>query len=120
MFVIDGKVLCTSAEPKPKGKHDWTQADHLYAEYVEWCSRGGYKRLAQNTFGERMRKLGLPSESDGSARFYRVRERKPPVPGYDAKPGVREARAADPGDQGRPDPLTELTDLLRAPKAVRQ
>ncbi len=51
---------------------DGTQPDALYRSYRGWSSENGHRPVASNTFGERMRLLGLGSRSDGSARWYPV------------------------------------------------
>ncbi len=47
-------------------------ADKLYRAYRTWAGENGHRPVASNTFGERMRLLGLPSRSDGRARRYAV------------------------------------------------
>jgi P4 family phage/plasmid primase-like protien len=47
-------------------------AERLYAAYRNWAATNGHKAMASNTFGERMRLLGLGSKSDGSARRHPV------------------------------------------------
>jgi P4 family phage/plasmid primase-like protien len=51
---------------------DGEAAEHLYRAYRWWASDNGHRPLASNTFGERMRLLGLASRSDGTSRRYPV------------------------------------------------
>lgn len=54
-------------------KYEWTAAESLYGAYRTWANENGHRSVASNTFGERMRLLGLGSQSDGRARRYPVR-----------------------------------------------
>jgi hypothetical protein len=115
MFLIERTVLST-AEKATDG-HDWTQATVLYEMYVEWAKATGHKKPVAftPTFGARMKALGLGSESDGSGRFHRVRERRPAIAARaefrDDKGKVkREARAAVPAETG-PNALEALAAL---------
>lgn len=51
---------------------DGTKADALYRSYRSWAAENGHRPLASNTFGERMRLLGLPSHHTKVGGFYPV------------------------------------------------
>jgi P4 family phage/plasmid primase-like protien len=60
--------------PLPDGapRTSGTPAEQLYRAYRSWAAENGHKSLASNTFGERMRLLGLESKSDGMTRRHPV------------------------------------------------
>jgi phage/plasmid-associated DNA primase len=48
-------------------------ADHLYKSYRMWAAENGHRPVASNTFGERMRLIGLESKPDGRVRRHPVK-----------------------------------------------
>jgi putative DNA primase/helicase len=50
----------------------WTPAQSVYNRYRTWANDNGHRPVASNTFGERMRLLGLGSKATMSAKLYPV------------------------------------------------
>ena len=47
-------------------------AAQVYKAYRHWAAENGHRPLASNSFGERMRLLGLASKSDGRQRRHPI------------------------------------------------
>jgi putative DNA primase/helicase len=52
--------------------YQWTPAQSVYSHYRTWASNNGHRPVASNTFGERMRLLGLGSKPTMTAKLYPV------------------------------------------------
>jgi P4 family phage/plasmid primase-like protien len=65
-------IECTSPVPLGMEPVCWPRADAVYTKYRSWAERNGHRPVASNTFGERMRNIGLGSQHTDRGNVYPV------------------------------------------------
>ncbi len=58
--------------PADAEQYQWTPASNVYNRYRTWANDNGHRPVASNTFGERMRLIGLPSKHTMTGKLYPV------------------------------------------------